>query len=78
MRYWPPGRAPLGNVADGMGGHAAGDVASRIVIDALAMLAEDLSPSDLMQGVRQALHRAHDQIRPRHWRGGSIRWARRW
>jgi serine/threonine protein phosphatase Stp1 len=50
-------------VSDGMGGHAAGDVASRIVIDALAMLPEGLGPAELMQGVRQALHRAHDQIR---------------
>jgi serine/threonine protein phosphatase Stp1 len=50
-------------VSDGMGGHAAGDVASRIVIDALAMLPEGLEPGELMQEVRKALHRAHDQIR---------------
>ena len=50
-------------VSDGMGGHAAGDVASRIVIDQLAMLEEGLAPADLMQTVRQALHRAHEQIR---------------
>lgn len=50
-------------VADGMGGHAAGDVASRIVIDQLAMLPEGLSPGELMQSVREALHRAHAQIR---------------
>ncbi|WP_209426231.1 protein phosphatase 2C domain-containing protein [Pararhodobacter sp. SW119] len=50
-------------VADGMGGHAAGDVASRIVIDQLAMLPEGQEPADLMRAVRDALHRAHDQIR---------------
>jgi serine/threonine protein phosphatase Stp1 len=50
-------------VSDGMGGHAAGDGASRIVIDALAMLPEGLEPGELMQEVRKALHRAHDQIR---------------
>jgi len=50
-------------VSDGMGGHAAGDVASRIVIDQLAILPEGLGPSDLMQSVRQALSHAHDHIR---------------
>ena len=50
-------------VADGMGGHAAGDIASRIVIDQLAMLPEGLEPSDRMQAVRLALRRAHAQIR---------------
>lgn len=49
-------------VADGMGGHAAGDVASRIVIDQLAMLPEGLGPSEHMQAVRLALMRAHAQI----------------
>ena len=50
-------------VADGMGGHAAGDVASRIVIDQLAMLPEGMEPSDRMQAVRRAIRRAHAQIR---------------
>ena len=50
-------------VADGMGGHAAGDVASRIVIDQLAMLPEGLGPTDRMQAVRRALRLAHEQIR---------------
>lgn len=49
-------------VADGMGGHSAGDVASRLVIDQLAMLPEGLDPSDLMQAVRRALKLAHEQI----------------
>lgn len=50
-------------VADGMGGHSAGDVASRIVIDQLAMLPEGLEPSELMQAVRRAIKLAHGQIR---------------
>ena len=50
-------------VADGMGGHAAGDVASRMVIDALAMVPPGLAPAALMQAVRAALHRAHAGIR---------------
>lgn len=50
-------------VADGMGGHAAGDVASQIVIDALAMVPRGLAPGELMLAVREGLHRAHAQIR---------------
>ena len=50
-------------VSDGMGGHAAGDVAAQIVIDALAMVAPGLGPGALMQATREALHRAHGQIR---------------
>jgi len=49
-------------VADGMGGHAAGDVASQTVIDALALVPQGLDPAALMQGVREALHRAHARI----------------
>lgn len=50
-------------VADGMGGHAAGDVASQIVIDALATVPPGLGPADLMQAVRAALSHAHARIR---------------
>ena len=49
-------------VADGMGGHAAGDVASQTVIDALAMVPPGLAPGDLMHAVRAALHTAHGRI----------------
>ncbi len=43
-------------VADGMGGHAAGDVASRIAIDVMAGLCGrgDLSAADVAGAVRQA------------------------
>lgn len=50
-------------VADGMGGHAAGDYASQTVVDALAMLPADLDPGDMMRAVRGAILRAHDLIR---------------
>ena len=50
-------------VADGMGGHAGGDVASRMVCDALA----DLSPADTLQNmvehVRDRLAEVNTQVR---------------
>ena len=49
-------------VSDGMGGHAAGDFASQTVVDAIAMLPNDLLPGDLMRALRLAIHRAHDLI----------------
>ena len=42
-------------VADGMGGHAAGDVASKVVIAALEHLDEDAPSGDLLQALRQAV-----------------------
>ncbi len=49
-------------VADGMGGHAAGDFASQTVVDSAAMLPLDLSASDLMRNLRAALVGAHATI----------------
>jgi serine/threonine protein phosphatase PrpC len=50
-------------VADGMGGHAGGDVASRMVCDALA----DLSPADtlknMVEHVRDRLAEVNNQLR---------------
>lgn len=59
-------------VADGMGGHAAGDVASRIVVEQFAALTErtDLTPED----IDEVLSRAAAEIRrslPRGRVGGS-------
>ncbi len=50
-------------VADGMGGHAAGDFASQTVVDAIAGLPPDLSPAERMAGVRAAIDAAHHAIR---------------
>jgi len=58
-------------VADGMGGHAAGDFASQTVIESIAALPEGPSPGDTMQGLRKAILRAHDTIRAESDRRGG-------
>jgi protein phosphatase len=50
-------------VADGMGGMAAGDVASNIVIGALAHLDEDVPSSAPVDALRSAVEAANQQIR---------------
>ena len=50
-------------VADGMGGMAAGDVASNIVIAALAHLDEDVPGNAPVDSLRQAVEAANQQIR---------------
>src|SRR5512135_2498801 len=50
-------------VADGMGGHAAGEVASAIAIAALAPLDEDAPGADLTEALRRATISANDQLR---------------
>ncbi|HZY75954.1 MAG TPA: PP2C family serine/threonine-protein phosphatase [Jatrophihabitantaceae bacterium] len=49
-------------VADGMGGHAAGEVASKIVIGTLESLDEDRSLGDLMAALREAVLDANQRI----------------
>ena len=50
-------------VADGMGGHAAGDVASAVTIATLAPLDDDEPPADLLGTLAQAIRQANDQLR---------------
>lgn len=50
-------------VADGMGGMAAGDVASNIVIGAIAPLDEDVPGDALVDALRSAVETANQQLR---------------
>lgn len=50
-------------VADGMGGHAAGEVASKIAIAALEPLDEDTPGGDLLAALRQATEEGSAHIR---------------
>jgi serine/threonine protein phosphatase PrpC len=50
-------------VADGAGGHQAGDVASRIVADALNAVSTGFGPAELLVEVRHRLARAHNALR---------------
>ncbi|MFL6138917.1 MAG: PP2C family protein-serine/threonine phosphatase [Frankiaceae bacterium] len=50
-------------IADGMGGHVAGEVASSVVIATLAHLDEDLPGSDLLAALAGAARAANDHLR---------------
>ncbi|MDP9466001.1 MAG: protein phosphatase 2C domain-containing protein [Actinomycetota bacterium] len=50
-------------VADGMGGHAAGEVASAVAIAALAPLDEDVPGNDLLDVLRERAVAANDHLR---------------
>lgn len=50
-------------VADGMGGMAAGDVASNIVISAIAPLDDDVAPDNLIDVWKAAIGAANSQLR---------------
>lgn len=58
-------------VADGMGGHAAGDFASQTVTAELAALPASLPPTELMHHAREALQNAHGHIRQEATRRGG-------
>ncbi|TKJ26430.1 protein phosphatase 2C domain-containing protein [Blastococcus sp. CCUG 61487] len=50
-------------VADGMGGHAAGDVASKVVIAALQHLDDDAPSGDMLQALREAVFEGSEHLR---------------
>ncbi|NIZ15311.1 PP2C family serine/threonine-protein phosphatase [Phaeobacter sp. HF9A] len=49
-------------VSDGMGGHDAGDYASRLIADMVATIPQDLDPAGKMHALRDAIHGAHRAI----------------
>ena len=49
-------------VADGMGGHAAGEVASAVAVAALAPLDEDVPGPDLLEALRRSALSANDHL----------------
>jgi serine/threonine protein phosphatase Stp1 len=49
-------------VSDGMGGHDAGDYASRLIADSIAMIPNGLGPTDRMHALRDAIQQAHRVI----------------
>ncbi|PWR01184.1 serine/threonine-protein phosphatase [Meridianimarinicoccus roseus] len=59
-------------VADGMGGHAAGDFASQTIVERVAALPQDLSPGDRMRSLRDAIQTAHDAILDEAARQGGV------
>ncbi|WP_238371683.1 PP2C family protein-serine/threonine phosphatase [Heliomarina baculiformis] len=46
-------------VSDGMGGHEAGDFASRLIADSIATIPQGLEPGDRMHALRDAIQKAH-------------------
>lgn len=49
-------------VSDGMGGHEAGDYASRLIADSIATIPVGLDPTERMHALRQAIQNAHSLI----------------
>lgn len=49
-------------VSDGMGGHEAGDYASSLIADRIAMIPVGLEPTERMHALREAINESHEII----------------
>ncbi|MBU6448960.1 MAG: serine/threonine-protein phosphatase [Rhodospirillales bacterium] len=60
-------------VADGAGGHASGEVASSMIVDALSRLPAHLGAGELLSGIRVAITQVHAALREEAARrGGNV------
>src|SRR4051794_32076975 len=60
-------------VADGMGGHNAGDLASQTIVDSLALIESPSSAAELLTHCERQIVRANERLREvSHSRGGAV------
>ncbi|WP_250282757.1 MULTISPECIES: PP2C family serine/threonine-protein phosphatase [unclassified Frankia] len=59
-------------VADGMGGHAAGEVASSTVISQLAGLDDDITSGAVLEVLADSVHQANNQLREMSVQDGAL------
>jgi serine/threonine protein phosphatase Stp1 len=64
--------AGLWAVADGMGGHSAGDVASRMIVETLCGVTRHERPSELLDDVEDRIEAVNEQLFRKSLAGGGL------